>query len=778
MKKSSFLTILLFFAACISLQAEQIGSWKVYLSYHNAQKSVAMGKTVYVVANGDLFSYNTEDSEVRTYDNLNQLNDVDIVDIGYSQEAGKIILIYSNCNIDLLDADDNVQNLSALKDKSLFGKEISGMCIYGSTAYLSTGFGFIEVDMKEGVFRDTYRLGFDTKSVAVNADYIYLATTAGMFRCAKTENMQDVSKWKKHHGFLDWKRLLFNGDQLVGVRLDTLYQIDPQRAFTIEKVCKDKSSVGFLCTTNNQLFWGKPDYIRYTSSTQPGYTDVQGENTWSDVTYLNGTYWVCDQYKGLQGYKITGSQLQVTVPSVIPDSPVRNLAYKLNWAGNRLLVAGGINTVAASTFFKKPTAMYLEDGQWTNFQEMTEIPEKYARLSLANTTDLVQDPKDPTHHYASLHRNGLFEYRNGKFTGFYNSDNSPLSSILPMSRNYMNYVSCAGLKYDPDGNLWMLCSLTDTIVRVLKPDGKWVSLYYEPFEQASLCDNILFHSSGLVFITSRRNPEGSGGNKGLFCIDTKGTLANNKDDKSILLQKIVNQDNTQYDPDEFYGICEDLDGKIWFGTTLGLFVIDDPTTAFDKDFHFTQVKVNRNDGSGLADYLLSGLPITCIAVDGANRKWVGTLNNGVFLISADGQETIHHFTKADSPLISDAIQDIAINPTTGEVAIGTEMGLCTYMSDAIEAAEDLVKDDVLVFPNPVRADYTGPIAIKGLTMDSEVKILGSSGQLVWRGVSSGGMVTWNGCNMNGKRVASGIYHVVANNNAGDKAIVTRIVIIK
>ena len=193
MKKSSFLTILLFFAACISLQAEQIGSWKVYLSYHNAQKSVAMGKTVYVVANGDLFSYNTEDSEVRTYDNLNQLNDVDIVDIGYSQEAGKIILIYSNCNIDLLDADDNVQNLSALKDKSLFGKEISGMCIYGSTAYLSTGFGFIEVDMKEGVFRDTYRLGFDTKSVAVNADYIYLATTAGMFRCRTCQSGRSIT---------------------------------------------------------------------------------------------------------------------------------------------------------------------------------------------------------------------------------------------------------------------------------------------------------------------------------------------------------------------------------------------------------------------------------------------------------------------------------------------------------------------------------------------------------------------------------------------------------
>ena len=170
--------------------------------------------------------------------------------------------------------------------------------------------------------------------------------------------------------------------------------------------------------------------------------------------------------------------------------------------------------------------------------------------------------------------------------------------------------------------------------------------------------------------------------------------------------------------------------------------------------------------------------MTCITVDGANRKWVGTLNNGVFLVSADGQETIHHFTTADSPLLSDAIQDIAVNPITGEVAIGTEKGLCSYMSDAIEASEDLVKEDILVYPNPVKSDYTGPIAIKGLTIDAEVKILSSSGQLVWSGVSAGGLVTWNGCNMLGKRVASGIYHVVANDNAGNKAIVTRIVIIK
>lgn len=769
MKKSSFLAVLLMFAVSTCLQAAQIGSWNVYLSYHNATKNVAAGKTIYTVANGDLYSYNTEDSEVRTYDNLNILNDVDIADIGYSQEAKKIILIYSNCNIDLLDANDNVQNLSALKEKSISGKEISNLYIYGSIAYLSTGFGLIEVDMKEGVFRNTYRLGLEGTCVAANENNVFLGTKTGLYVCSKQENMQLQSNWKKHQGSTDWSKLLFYKDNLLGVRKDSLFVIDTQRANTANRI--NGSAVTFIRETNDQLFWGDTKNICYGSDIN-NFTIIKENNTWKDIAYQGGTYWVSNQYQGLQGYKITGNQVQMTTSSVIPDSPIRNLSYRLNWVGNRLLVAGGINTVAG--YFNTPTAMYMEDNQWTNFEEMTERPEKYKSLRLANTTDLVQDPTDPTHHYASLFRSGLFEYKDGKFTKFHNADNSPLQSILSKSiSTYYNYVSCAGLKFDPDGNLWMLCSQTDTVVRVLRPDGKWNALYYEPIQMASLCDNILIHSTGMVFVTSRRLDQ-----RGIFCIDTKGTLANTKDDKYILHQQIINQDETVYTPDEFYGICEDLDGRVWFGTTLGLFVIDNPEQVFDKNFRITQVKVNRNDGSGLADYLLSGLPVTCIAVDGANRKWVGTQNNGIFLISADGQETIHHFTTENSPLPSDAIQDIAVNSITGEVAIGTEKGLCSYMSDAIDAAEDLVKDNVLVYPNPVKSDYTGPITITGMTMDAEVKILSTNGQLVWKGVSTGGLVTWNGCNLSGKRVSSGVYHVVANDNAGNKAIVTRIVVIK
>jgi hypothetical protein len=445
----------------------------------------------------------------------------------------------------------------------------------------------------------------------------------------------------------------------------------------------------------------------------------------------------------------------------------------MQWVGNNLLVAGGINTVDA--IYNAPTAMLLKEGEWTNFQEMPlkEITKQYPNLRLANTTALVQDPQDHTHHFAALHRNGLCEYRDGKFVKFYNSDNSPLRSILPNSANYYNYVPCAGIQYDVDGNLWMLCSETHDIIRILKADGKWTSLHYDEIDSVSLCDDYLMHSSGLMFLNSRRMER-----RGFFGFDTSGTLDTQRDDRHILRSTIINQDGTSYSPDEFYCMTEDLDGRIWCGTNLGVFVIEDATRYFDNDFRFEQIKISRNDGSGLADYLLNGVAISCITVDGANRKWIGTHTDGLYLISADGTEMLHHFTTSDSPLISNTIQCVAVHPTTGVVMIGTDMGLCSYNADATEAAEGMDADDVLVYPNPVKPDYNGTIAVRGLSMDAEVKILSSTGQLVWSGVSAGGTFTWDGRTQKGRRVASGVYHIVANNAEGKKAIVARIVIIR
>jgi hypothetical protein len=193
---------------------------------------------------------------------------------------------------------------------------------------------------------------------------------------------------------------------------------------------------------------------------------------------------------------------------------------------------------------------------------------------------------------------------------------------------------------------------------------------------------------------------------------------------------------------------------------------------------FNQIKVPRNDGSNYADYLLSGVTISDIAIDGANRKWFGTSGAGAFLISADNLQQIHNFTTDNSLMISNDISSIAINQQTGEIFFLSDKGLCSYQSDATEPSEDMTEDSVWAYPNPVTPDYTGLITITGLSYDADVKITSSNGALIAEGRSNGGQFTWDGCDKKGRRVASGIYMVITATNDGKKGTVCKIAIIK
>ena len=762
--------MLIHFVLCVAVAAQQLGTWRMYLSYCIATKSEVCGSKIYSLMNGNLLSYDTEDGEVRTYDCLNGLSDVGISYIAYSKTAGKLLIVYGNGNIDLLDGDDNVQNLSALKDKRILNKEVTDVCVDGSIAYLSTGFGIVEVDMKEGVFRNTYKLNIAINCIAATSEAVFIGTSSGVLQCPKSGNMHLLENWTSRFNWTGINRMCVFKDKLMAMGTNHLYSIALSR---VQNKTYSSGKYTFLKNTGSELLWGDATQLflvsEVTSDAATDATIIPIANNWSDVSYLGGTYWMSEQENGLKAYKIEGTEIAPTGQVIQPSSPIRDLGYNLSWVGDRLLVAGGINTIDA--YYNPATAMYYENGEWTNFQEM-EIPAEYPRMRLRNTTDLVQDPLDDTHHFASLYRTGLCEYREGKCVRYYNCDNSPLQSIIPTSSQFYNYVSCAALSYDVDGNLWMASSMQNTVLHILKPDGQWLNPYYEELDGVSLVDKILHHSSGLKFITSRRIDK-----RGVFCLDTKGT-ERTTDDKTKMYQTIVNQDGTSYSPTDFYCLCEYLDGTVWLGTSSGLFAIEDFSQVFDKDFRFTQVKINRDDGSGLADYLLNDVSIACVAVDPANRKWIGTQANGAYLISADGQEMIHHFTTDDSPLLSDNVQSIAVHPQTAEVVFGTDKGICSFISDATTPEAELNKSNVTVFPNPATPDYNGPIAIRGLVSDTEVKILTTGGQLVWNGTSVGGTCLWNGYANNGRRVASGIYHVVANTPEGNKAVVTRIVIVR
>ena len=765
---------LLGFIYAISSQAQVLGSWQIYPAYTVCTQNIPVGNRIYALMESKLMAYDTEDESIQTFDWMRQLNDVSVAHMGYSADAKRIILVYDNGNIDLLSTEDDtdVINLAQLKNSTLQGKEVNAVHISGTRAFLATGFGLIVVEMSEGVILKTYQIGLNTNCCAVLGDYIYLGTTTGVWRGNQTENLQDPTAWTQIHATLKPTRMLVFDGRVWAMAGSTVFLSNAEGTGIYTHI--NNLRTNYATVSDGKLILGNASKLCIFSSLEQQQT-LEGTYTWSWLTSQGNTFWASDGEDGLQAYTLTDEgSFQLTTAAIHPNSPLHDYTYHLRRVGDRLLVSGGNRHYTATA--REGTAMLLEpDGTWRNFSPKA-VTAMFPSERYIDVTNIAQDPQDAEHHYVGTTRSGIFEFRDGKPVAHIGLENSPLQSILPDNTNPQWFTVADGLQYDADGNLWVLnCTQArvDTTVRILTKSGQWTAIPTPEVQEATTMDNIFFDSRGWAWINSRRMEQ-----RGIYLLDYNQTIGTRTDDRRTLRSTITNQDGTSYAPDHFYCITEDLDGNIWVGTNEGPFVITDPSNFSSSSFTFEQVKVARTDGSGLADYLLSGIPVFCIAVDGAGRKWFGTEGNGVYLMSTDCQEQIHHFTTENSPLPSDDVTDINIDSQTGEVYFATNGGLCRFAADATSPVEDLQQDEVIAYPNPVGPDYNGPIAVRGLTRDCEVKILSTTGQLIWSGHSNGGLFTWNGCNQRGQRVSSGIYHVVASTADGGKAVVTRITIIR
>lgn len=455
--------------------------------------------------------------------------------------------------------------------------------------------------------------------------------------------------------------------------------------------------------------------------------------------------------------------------NLTPNSPIRNYPYYMNFSGERLLIAGGGHI--ADRLGRHGTIMTYEDNSWNSFQE--EGISEQTRHQYRDINCVVQDPQDDTHHFAASAGEGIYEFKDGRLINWYSMHNSPLQSAVPDEPWADNYVRVNGLVYDKENNLWMVSSEVPHMVNVLTKNAEWVSLHYPEITVASNFGRTLFDKRGWLWATSSRPESG-----GVFCLNYNGTIEDTSDDRHRFIAQFTNQDGTILEQRSVYCMAEDKEGAIWIGTDKGPLSLNNPSRYFNDNFTCTQIKVPRNDGSNLADFLLSNEAINAIAIDGANRKWMGTAASGVYLLSADGMETIHHFTEENSPLLSNSIESIAIHPRTGEVFIGTSKGLVSYQSDATEAEISFKESHVRAYPNPVRPDYSGVITVTGMVYDSDVKIVDTAGHLIHQGTSLGGQFTWDGRNRQGRRVATGIYMVLAADSEGKEGVVTKIAFIR
>jgi hypothetical protein len=478
-------------------------------------------------------------------------------------------------------------------------------------------------------------------------------------------------------------------------------------------------------------------------------THSKFENILYAINDDENTIWVADSVNGL--LKFVNYEYQ---ESFIPEGPVRNDIYSLEYLDNTLYMChGGHADFGINALINDGVSIKDAYDNWGNNDFW----------DLGNARDILEVAvQNGTEYYASWY-NGIPEMKDGNLIikhGFANT-NGVLDTVWYSN----NRIRISDLKFDASGNLWGLSSEVNHPLFVKTKNGEWHSFTMHQNQVALFFDDLLIDSWGQKWGVIGR--EG-----GLFVYNDNNTISDPTDDQFNILTTNLGDGNL---PSQVvYAIAEDLESTIWIGTDKGIAVFYDPGAVF-SGFNFDAQQILIQEGE-YGQYLLNEERVKSITIDGANRKWIGTEKSGVFLLSQDGTNQILHFTAENSPLLSNNIIDITINHNNGEVFIGTSKGLLSYRSDATKG--EVVQSTTQVFPNPVRETYFGPIAINGLVTNANIKITDIDGNLVFEDYAKGGQAIWDGKNKNNERASSGVYLVFSVDENGAEKMVSKILFIK
>lgn len=724
------------------------GEWRSLLPYTNGKYVTQTPDEVWYASDQSIVIFDKEEMSTTFFDKVDGLSDVDIKILEYSPENDLLIAAYSNSNIDIISRDRSaVFNMSDIKrDIELQGdKGIYDIYFLGTAAYLATGFGVMKINLEEKEVAFTTFTNIRVNSVTSHNNTLYAATDEGIYYAPLSNfNLLDFTAWEKldmDDGFPDdyTSREIHNYKEELFLDInDSLFVMtDTGLEFIIHE---PDFSIGYLQDGKDDLiiqlqklpFNGQQIYTRddngNLSSEIPawciaglGYAAVQDEQ---------GRFWIGDATKGFQISKPgTGNCSIMTF-----NSPYSVSNFNMKIVNDELWVAGGAITQTFLFSFNPSGFAKYSNGEWTIFNRDTED-------SLATMLDMVdiQVNEGTGTVYVGSFLKGLTVYDGTNIT-VHNTGNS----ILESPPNDAGSCRVPGIALDDNDNLWIANSGVSSPIVVLQPDGNWKSF---PLSGIQALLKVSIDPSGNKWFTTT--------GFGLVVFNEGDDWDNHADNES----RTINSSNSELPSDLVYDITLDLDGDMWVGTGEGIIIFECGGNVFDSSCRGTKRIVEREDGNNA--HLLESESVRCIAVDGANRKWCGT-TNGVFLISEDGLDEIYHFTEDNSPLFNNTINDIVINERTGEVYIGTNSGIITFQGDATVGG--VVHDaEVFAFPNPVRPDYKGPIAIRGLPQNANVKITDVSGTLIFETTANGGQAIWDGKDYNGREASSGVYLVFSVN---------------
>ncbi|MBT1690013.1 type IX secretion system anionic LPS delivery protein PorZ [Dawidia soli] len=705
-----------------------LGTWRIHASFNNIARVTADDAHVYGASANAIMKFAREDKSLTVISKLDGLHGGTITAIQADAGTKQLIVAYDDGLIDIL-WNNTLKTLDPLRQSTITGsRRINHILVQGSLAYLSTDFGVLVLDLPRAEVKETWRdLGTTGGTLQINAaairdDSIFLATANGVLAGSTRSNLLDFRNWRRfENGELSAAAravAIYQGTLYAAVDTQGLYRYNAgswvkESAFAGSTFRALTATPDALLVIENEKIW------RFTVAEEPAQiTDALIQQPLT-IIEDRGKYWIGDGLNGLVSND-TG-----TFQQYLANGPAGPPASRLTYAGGVLYAVSGGYTASRQPLNHAGIINKFENGTWTS-----------TTATLPDITDVAVDAHTSTVYAASFQ--GGLEINQGGTIKVLTSGNSPLKSDG-------SAVKITALAPATEG-LWVANYGTSTPLHLLKPDNTWESVT-APFTGARYPIDLALDPFGYVWAVL--DPEVDGGIL-VYDLATGGS------------EYITETAGSGALPNRnVFTAVTDRDGLVWTGTATGVSYFFDPTNDASRP-----IFENR--------FLLRDDQVTSIAIDGGNRKWMGT-GRGVWLFNPTGEALVHHFTTANSPLLSDNIVDIEINAQTGEVFFATDKGLVSFRGDATEGTA--VFQQVKIFPNPVTPAFMGTVAISGLATDAVVKITDISGKMVWQTQAQGGTASWNVQDYHGKRAATGIYLVFASTPDGSENAVGKIAVV-
>ena len=734
-----------------------VETWQTHFNYSDGKDVELIDHTLFYITENTILKLDLTENALLHLDKTNGLSDVGINCTTADTANAALIIAYNNTNIDIYQK-GRIYNIPDIFNKQISGeKTINSILCHNNIVYLACGFGIVCIDIKQKNIKDTWFFQAEDRQypvidICISGDSIYALTENTLyFNILNNSQINNFLSWQadttlentgvlqhitRYGNYLLCAKQDITGDALKPLKNNIYYRED--NTWKIHPALSQSEYTNMECKHNKLIL---------TNDTCAEAWTLQADGTLNKYssTYCSAAVGaVCTREGYIYAASADDGLIRGRWEEYFPyriSSPCSDEGWKMDWKKGKLTMVHGGHANWTPRWIPARTSI-LTDRHWRNIAYDFNYKYYYSLI------DIKIAPYDTSVIYAASLVQGLIKIKDNAICQVYNQNNSSLHA-LEIDTGTTRVLA---LDFDAKNNLWMTNFSSTTQLSVLTRDGQWHA-YNIPYSGEYITGNIFCDSRGLIWLTNDRN-------RNLILFNPNKTPLNPADDEWIKLNTALTEENGPFE--YIYAIAEDKDGKIWLGTNAGLKVYHSPSRLTGNSAILpSPIAVQTISGTDtLVELVLKSEIVRDICIDGGNRKWVATDNAGVFLLSADAKTEILHFTKENSPLLSNTVMDICIDGYSGEVYFATDKGLISYRYTATDGNE--TQDSLKIFPNPVRGNFEGYITISGLVDDSEVKITDAAGRLVYRTTSNGGTAVWDGRRFDGSKVATGVYYVFAS----------------